>query len=485
MAKKIFALGVLILLAGVARAQGPASIPQTTPTANYLGPAVVPLSPVVPQNPYAGSVSGGPVPGVLELTLDDAINRALKQNLGALLTSDATGGARSDRLRQLANLLPNVTTLTSANMRQLDLTTFGFKFNFPGINIPSIVGPFGYFDTRAYFSQSLFNWEQISRVRSTNANLQSAQYSYKDARDLVVQAAGTNYFATIAAAARVDTAQAQVNTAQALYNQASDQLKAGVTASIDALRAQVELQTRQQQLIAARNNLDKQKLILARVIGLPPGQQFEITAKARFDALSGPTLEEALQRAYTTRADFKAAEAQVRAAELARKAAQAERYPTVDFDADYGDIGITPGHSHGTFDLAGVLRVPVFQGGHVRADIIQADASVAQSRTELENLRGQIDQDVRDAFLDLQSSSDQVKVEQSTVELANQTLQQAQDRFKAGVTDNIEVVQAQESVASANESYIESLYNFNVAKISLARAVGLAEDNVKQFFKGY
>ena len=484
MRKRISSLGAFFLLtAVVAFAQnGPAAFPPGG-RSSYGGPPTAQLSASQSQNPFAGSVPAGQAtPEVLKLTFPDALNRALKQNLGALLTSDAIGSARGQKWKQLSNLLPDVTTATSEDMKQVNLASLGFK-GFPGI--PHVVGPFGYFDTRAYLSQTVFNWEQINRTRSANQNVRTAEYTYKDARDLVVQAAGANYFLTIASAARVETAEAQVRTAQALYGQASDQFKAGVAASIDVLRAKVELQTRQQQLIAARNNLDKQKLVLARVIGLPLGQQFEITEKGHYDPLTGITLDEALHRAYSTRADYQAAVAQLRAAEFARKAAVAEYFPTIDFNTDYGDIGITPSHSHGTFDLAGTLRFPIFQGGRVHGDILQADASLAQSRSQAENLRGQIDQDVRTAFLDLQSAGEQVAVAQSNVELAAQTLEQAQDRFKAGVTDNIEVVQAQESVASANESYIQSLYAYNFAKISLARAVGLAENSVKQFFKGY
>ncbi|MFY9528250.1 MAG: TolC family protein [Candidatus Acidiferrales bacterium] len=452
----------------------------------YSGPPAIPLPAAQAQNPYAGSVPAGQAtPEVLKLTFPDAVSRGLRQNLGALLANEDIGSARGEKWRQLSNLLPNVTTATSENVKQLDLKTFGFKFSVPGASVPAIVGPFGYFDTRAYLSQQIFSWEQINRTRSAAQNVNTAEYSYKNARDLVVQAVGSNYFLTIASAARVATSEAQVKTAQALYRQASDQLNAGVAASIDALRAKVELQTRQQQLIAARNDLAKQKLVLARVIGLPAGQQFEITEKGQYEPMTEITLEEALHRAYSARPDYQAALAQLRGAELARKAAVAEHYPTIDFAADYGDTGITPSHSHGTFDVAGVLRVPIFQGGKVHGDVLQTDASIAQSRAQLENLRGQIDQDVRTAFLDLQSAGDQVVVAQSNVDLASQTLTQAQDRFKAGVTDNIEVVQAQESVAGANESYIESLYSFNLAKISVARALGLAEENVKQFFKGY
>jgi outer membrane protein TolC len=488
MPKRIHFFVVLTLFSATAAfaQSGPAAFPQGGGAPTYSGPPAVPVPAAQAQNPYAGSVpSAQATPEVLKLTFRDAVNRALKQNLGALLANEDVGSARGEKWRQLSNLLPNITTATSENVKQLNLQTFGFKFSVPGAAVPAIVGPFGYFDTRAYLSQQVFNWEQINRTRSANQNVNTAEYSYKNARDLVVQAVGSNYFLTIASAARVATTEAQLKTAQALYDQASDQLKAGVAAAIDALRAKVELQTRQQQLIAARNAFAKQKLVLARVIGLPLGQQFEIAEKGQYEPMTEITPDEAMRRAYSTRPDYQAALAQLRGAELARKAAIAEYYPTVDVAADYGDTGITPSHSHGTFDVAGVLRFPIFQGGKVHGDILQADASIAQSRAQLENLRGQIDQDVRTAFLDLQSAADQVVVAQNNVDLAAQTLTQAQDRFKAGVTNNIEVVQAQESVTSANESYIESLYAFNLAKISLARAMGFAEENVQQLFKGY
>jgi len=261
-------------------------------------------------------------------------------------------------------------------------------------------------------------------------------------------------------------------------------LKAGTSANIDALRAQVELQTQQQQIIAARNSLEKQKLALARVIGLAPGQQFEITDTEPYDAFTPASVEEELQKAYTLRSDFKSAEANVRAAEYALKAAKEQYLPSVLFNADYGDIGVNPGNSHGTVDVAGTLKIPIFDGGQTHGDALRAQATLKQNQQQLENIKAQIDQDVRDALLDLQSAAQQVQVARSNTDLANQTLAQAKDRFAAGVTNNIEVVQAQQSVTSASESYISSLFNYNYAKISLARAVGSAEQGVKDYLKG-
>jgi outer membrane protein TolC len=284
--------------------------------------------------------------------------------------------------------------------------------------------------------------------------------------------------------ARIETVSAQMETAQALFRQAGNQFKAGTSPAIDQLRAQVEFQTRQQQLLAARNDLEKQKLALSRVIGLPLGQQFELTDQVPYEAFTPASVEEELRRAYASRADYQSAEAKVHAAEYALKAASSEYLPSVVFNADYGDIGTTFAHSHGTVDITGALEIPIFNGGKTHGDVLRAQAALAQNRQELENLRAQIDQDVRAALLDVQSYAQQVQVARSNIDLSNQTLKQSQDRFSAGVTNNIEVVQAQESVADANDSYITSLFNFDYAKLSLARAVGFAEQGVKQYLKG-
>jgi outer membrane protein TolC len=282
----------------------------------------------------------------------------------------------------------------------------------------------------------------------------------------------------------VETSEAQVKSAQALFDKASDQQKAGLTPAIDALRSQVELQTRQQQLIVARNDLAKLRLSVARIIGLPPGQEFVLTEKAPYQALTPLTLDIYLQRAYATRADYQAAIAQVRAAELSRKAASAGHYPTIGIDANIGDIGVTPSHSNGTWQVDGGINIPIFAGNRTHSDVLEADAQLKQARSQLGDLRGRIDYEVRIALLDLNAAADQVAVARSSVDLAEQALKQSQDRFTAGVTDNLEVVQAQEAVASAHESYIESLYAHNLAKVELAYAIGDAERGVKQYLKG-
>ena len=381
----------------------------------------------------------------------------------------------------LSALLPNLITATSIGVRQIDLKA-DFGLNIPGV--PHVIGPFGVFDTRGYFDQSVFNWESIERARSSAAQLKSAQYSYKNGRELIVLVVVSNYLLVIADQSQVESALAQRDTAKALFDQTTDQHKAGVAAAVDVLRSNVELQAREQQLIVARNNLAKQKLVLARAIGLPAGQAFDITTEVAYRPLATSTLDEALQQAYASRPDYKSLTEQVRSAELQKKAASAERYPTVSAVADYGDTGTNPGTSHGTLDAAAELRVPIFQGGRVHGDNLLADSLLAVAKQRLEDLRARIDQEVRDAFLDLQDTAQEVSVEKNAVQLATETLQQSRDRFASGVTDNIEVVQAQESLADANDAYIASLYRYNTTKISLARAMGVTESNYALYLKG-
>jgi outer membrane protein TolC len=246
----------------------------------------------------------------------------------------------------------------------------------------------------------------------------------------------------------------------------------------------VQFQTRRQQLIAATNDFAKQKLTLARVIGLVPGQEFELADKTPYEPFPMPELENSLQRAYSLRSDYKAAQERLFAAQLEHSAAIAGYFPTIGVAADYGEIGKTPGSLLPTFHLAGTLNIPIFQGGRVHSDVLKADASMRQAQAQLADLRGQIDQDVRTALLDLQSSAEQVEVAQSSANLADEALTQSRDRFFAGVTDNLEVVQAQEATANAHEQLISSLYLHNLAKVSFARAIGRAEEGVLEYLKG-
>ncbi len=452
---------------------------ETTPSASTPGEAIPGTLGV---SPFSGSVPTKLVPGVLPLSLQEAIDRGLKQNLGLLLSDANIRSARGQRWEQLSALLPHVAATPYVADSQINLAELGFT-SFGGTSLPASIGPFSYFDARLNVSQSLFDAKLINNTHAASQNLKSAEYTFKDARDLVVLAVGYVYLQAIADEARIETAEAQVETAKALYNQAADQVKAGTSPEIDGLRAKVELQTRQQQLIQAKNNFAIQKLTVARVIGLPPGQEFELTDKSPYRPFDGITIEDALKRAYASRSDYLAAMTDVRAAEFSRRAAVAGYYPSLSFNADYGTAGSHPSTATQVFDVRGTLSIPIFQGNSVHADILQADARLQQTRERLDNLRAQIDADIRTALLNLQSSADQVNVARSNIDLAEETLVQSRDRFSAGVTDTVEVVQSQEAVASAHEQYISSLYSYNFAKISLARSLGIAEAGVKEYFK--
>ena len=437
------------------------------------------------QSQAMGSVPQGIVsPQPIALSLADAIERGLRQNLGVLLSQDAQLSAQGQLWQARSPLLPGVSARISENAQKVNLAAEGFSkiaSQFPGF--PLVVGPFGYFDARLAFSQSVVDFSLLASERSSRQNAAAVKLTYQDIREAVVLVVGATYLQSIAAAARVDTADAQVQSAQALYNQAVDMRNVGISAGIDVLRAQVELQSRRQQLIAARNDFAKQKLALARAIGLPLGQDFMLTEKIPYEAPEPITVEEMFDQALKSRADYQAALSQVHAAEQSVRAAIAEHLPSVSIYADYGGIGPTPSDLRGTFTTYAALRIPIFAGNRAHGDAQVAQAELNRSRQQVENLRAQVEQDVRDAILDLQAAADQVSVATSTVDLAERTLMQARDRFAGGATDNIEVVQAQEALAGANESYISSLYAYNLARVELARATGSAERGFRQYWK--
>ena len=465
-----------VLVCGAVASHG-----QTNSTPSVPGQAIPGTSGA---SPFASSVPTKVIPGVLQLSLQDAIDRGLRQNLGLLLSYADTRSARGQRWEQLSSLLPHVVAAPYVAESKLNVDEVGFAGLANILHLSPAVGPFSYFDARATVSQTLFDWQSISATRAAAQNVKSADLTLKNAHDLVVLAVGYTYLQAIAEEARIETEDAQVKTAQALYDQAVDQVKAGTAADIDALRTKVELQTRQQQLIQARNDFAIQKLTVAGVIGLAPGQAFELTDKSPYQPFVAMSVDDALKRAYALRSDYLAALADVRSAELSRKAAAAGYLPSLSFNADYGTGATHPSNATTVYDVRGTLSIPIFTGGSVHGNVVQADARLEQTRERLDSLRAQIESDVRTALLNLQSSAERVNVARSNIDLAEQTLVQSTDRFSAGVTDSVEIVQSQEAVSSAHEQYISSLYNYNLAKISLVRAMGIAEEGVREYFRG-
>ncbi len=432
------------------------------------------------QSPVFGSVpQGKPTGGVITITALDAIERGLKYNLSLLFSREATQAAAGARWRSLGDVLPNFNGRIAETEQQTNLAAMGISI--PGF--PSIIGPFSVFDARVMGTASV-DLKNLATYQARVNELKASQFNLQNARDLVVLLVGGTYMQVIAADARVASAKAQVATAQTLLQQAQDMKNAGMVPAIDLLRAQVEVQIQQQRVIAATNTLETQKLQLARMIGLPLGQQFVLVNNIPVTPAAPMTLEQALERAYRDRPDYQSAKSQLRAAEQSKRAAIGEGLPSLQFSGDYGVLGRRPTDSHGTFTAVAGLKIPIFQGGRVRGDVMQADAQLQQRRNEVGDLQARIEFEIRSAFLDLQSAADQVKVAQSSTDLAQQTLQQAQDRFRAGVTNNIEVVQAQEAIATTNENFINSTFIYNVAKLELARSLGVAERAVTDFLGG-
>ena len=432
----------------------------------------------------SGSVPSGTATNeVLRLTLRDAIQQALRYNLAEIESGEDARIARGQRLLALSQLLPQVSTGVAENLGQISLATFGFE-KVRGISLPQVIGPFGYSSVDVALSQTLFSLESIQHLRAARTAEQAAQLNYQDILDVVTLTVGNAYLQIIEANSRILAQEAQVQNARALYDQARDEVEAGTAPRIDVTNTAVQLHTEEYNLSIARNNFAVAKLNLGRAIGLPLGQAFEPADQLPYADINPPTLNDALSLAYRSRSDFHAALDSEKSAAQMLSSAKAERYPVASTSGDYGVTGETFGHSHGVFSFEAGVRVPVFTGGRIKGDITQAEAELKQRKAEAENLRGQIDYDVRTAFLNLDAAKEQVAVAGQNVELANESLDRSKDRFRSGVTNSVEVVQAEQALASANDQYITSLYNHNLAKLSLARALGVARTDYNQYLGG-
>ena len=429
---------------------------------------------------FQGSVAVGEVsPQPLNLSLDEAIQRGLKNNLGVILSSTQTDAVRGQRISQLQSLLPSADFSAKETVMQTDLAAEGLRI--PGF--PTIIGPFGFTDLRASMSWSAVNMASLRNYLAAKHNFAAAQLSAQDARELVVFTVGNAYLLALADETRISSVEAQVATAKISLDQAVANHQAGTAPLLDELRARVDFQSLEQQLIVAQNALEKDKLALARTIGLPLAQVFTLADKAPYSAFDQLDVDAAVRQARLARKDLASLTEQNIASQEQRKAATADRFPTLKIDADYGDIGINVGSSHGTVDATATLSVPDFKEFAFRGEAQVAQAQLDVLRAQLSDMNAQIDADVRDALLDIASSQQQVAVAHSSVELANEALSEAQQRYANGVSDNLAVTQAEQSVAQANEQYVTSLYRHNVAKLSLARSLG-ADENYKNYLGG-
>ena len=466
--------GLILGLAAVSLSM--ASSELSAQTAPGPAPTAAPAS----AQSFQGSVATGEVSAQpIDLTLDDAMQRGLKSNLGVILSGTQATASRAQRLSQLQSLLPTVDASIKESMMQTDLPAEGLRIT----GFPTIIGPFGYTDLRATLSWSLVNVNSLRTYLAVRHNFNAAQLSVADARELVILTVGNAYLLVIADETQVSSVQAQVATAKVSLDQAVQNHQAGTAPLIDELRSRVDYQTLEQQLIVAQNALEKDKLALARTIGLPLAQKFNLVDKAPYAAFDQLDVDATIRQAHANRKDLAAMVEQTKAAEEQRKAATADRFPTVDINGDYGDIGVNVRHSHGTVDMTGAISAPIFKEFALRGEAQQAQAQLDTQKADLSDKNAQVDADVRDALLDIAAAQKQVEVARSSVDLSAEALSEAQQRYAAGVSDNLAVSQAEQSVAQANDQYVTSLYRHNIAKLSLARALGAAE-NYKNYLGG-
>lgn len=428
-------------------------------------------------NPYLGSVPGGKlVAGEIKLTLEDAIRRSLNLNLGLIENQQADAGVKAERARALAALLPQITARAQQSFQQISVAEIGLKLPAQApFRLPSILSGFGYSETRVELQYPVFDSSLRAQYQARKVAEAASALSARDARDVVVYAVGTAYFQVVASQARLATAKAALASAQELDAQVRDEFNAETAPEIDSLRASVELRAAGQRVMDAENDLEKDKLTLDRITGIPLEQQWTPAHDYSFKSLPE-------QNPAQNRFDLKSAQQSVAAAELDVRTARDQHLPSVSMGASYGAGGVNPGNYNQVYSVSADVSVPLFTGGRIRADVREAEARLAQREAEYRDLEGRVAYDVRVARLDARASQAAVKVAEGNKVLAQRAYEQSEDRYRNGVTNYLEVVQAREAIVTAEENYISSLFSFNVAKISLARALGSAESRVAAFF---
>ena len=437
--------------------------------------------------PYASSIlapdsSGAP----LSLTIEEAIRRALIYNLGAISASARLHSAQASRLDSRSALLPTITGSVSENVDKADLAAQGFSAStLPSIGqyFPATIGPFHYYSAAAQLSQNLLDIVAIRNLMAANETRLAADFSQKDVREQIILAVAAVYLQALTQDARVSAATSQVKYAQAIYDQAVEQREAGAKSSIEVNRSKVQLQARQQHLLAQLGETRKQKMILARIIGLSSDREIQLTETLEPNAPALPSLD-SLYRQAMNRNDVKSSEAELRSAEDTRHAATAERLPSVRLSGFFGAQGATLNSGASVYSGTVTLNVPIFNGGQIRSDVQQADSVVQLRKAELSAKQEDVRFEIRSAWIDLDTTSKQLEVAGSNRALAEETLKQSIDRFTVGAADSVEVAQSQDELSAADQDFINSLYSLRLAQISLARAIGTAESDVPPILKG-
>jgi len=444
-------------------------------------------------NPFFGSVTARPVNDeTLKLSLDDAIARGLKNNLGLKEAENSEKYLQGQKNEALQNFLPTITLTGDLGVHQQNLAAMGFgpgtikKFLllFPGGVMPpgfSEITRDDLTEGKIQFGQMLFSGPVISAWKAAGAAERAAHFSKMSARGEVVQQVATAYLHAIAAASEVDNARAQVATGEVLVRHAHEAHVAGVVANLDELRARVQLQAEQQSLIAAQNALEKDLILLKREIGIDPSQKIALTDPAPYSDLASQTPEEVLAIAYKNRQDYQALQNQMVEVKAIHAAYRSQRLPSLSFGGYYGVSQVSGAGSHGNFVAQGNLSFPLFREAKLRGDTEAAQAQLDAVNAQLADLRGKIEQQVRSALLDVDASAKLVEVARSNVELATRALADETDRVDAGVDDNLPLVAAQAALASAQSNLVESLYRYNLSKLALARAAGIIESQYRAY----
>jgi outer membrane protein TolC len=432
-------------------------------------------------NPYNGSVvKERATAEVLQLSLGDAMARGLKYNLGFVLENAATLAAGGQRLQALQPLLPTLVGGARVSVAQTDLAAEGLRI--PGF--PRVIGPYGAVDFRGSLVMALINLPALENFLAAKHSFDAAKLSAEDAKDMVVLAVGNAYLTIIAEESAVTNAQAQVGSSKASLDQAVANHAAGTSPKLDEVRARVDWQTQQQNLIQQQAMLAKDRIVLARAIGLPLEQDYQLSDRMPYQDLDAITADDAVKQALANRKDMAAQRKQAQAAANVARGAHEERLPSVGATGDYGSTGINLSSLHGSGEAIGQANMPLFEEAKIRGDEHIAEAQKRQQQAELSNLEGQVSADVRNSLLDLDAATKSVAVARSNVELAGEELSEAQQRFAAGVSDTLAVVQAQATVAQANNQLVAGLYAHNVAKLTLARAMGVAQSQYQKFLGG-
>ena len=404
------------------------------------------------------------------LTLNDAIGLALKENLSVRVASTQVEELEGTRERRRASLLPHVNGDALANRQNIDLAALGISFP----QVPTVVGPFGHYDFRLSASQSLIDRHSYHTWKASEKQEEAAKLDYQDARDLVIRQAAGLYLDAQADAAEVEAAESRVTTSRTLEELARDQHAQGLATAVDVVRAQVQLARDQQNLLVARNTFQTSLLVLAHFLGLSPGAPLELAGPLKFHHVDSVDADQALHAALEARPDYAALLRQRDSLLEQLKASRARYFPTLSVNGDYGAIGRGFNSMAGTREIQGTLTVTLFDRDRA-GEKTELQSQVKRLSAQIDDLNREIEQELRTALLNLESTESQVTVTEAALHLAERELSLAQDRFRNGVTDNIEVVTAQASLASAQDDRIMALARHADAVMALVRSLGATE----------